>query len=135
MHTVALGRRSLAIPPRVGKTRSSSALRQQLSRSLGSLAPSKVVNWCQAEGYRNERAVLDPVGSEEPKYRCCCCISFGGSALVFVTGGIKTRFVPRSPSCCLLASGHGQQGPWADGRHGLGRQCRSGRVGPGLAWY
>ena len=56
--------------------RSSSALRQQLTRSLGSLAPSQTtrsVSCCQAESYRNGRSAPNQMGSKERKCRCCCC--------------------------------------------------------------
>ena len=50
------------------------ALRQQLTRSLGSLVPSQVtrgVCWCQAEGYGNGRSAPNPMGYGEPKGRRC----------------------------------------------------------------
>ena len=55
--------------------RSSSALRQQLTRSRGSLTPSqgiRSVGRCQAELFRNGISVPNPMGSEEPKCRGCC---------------------------------------------------------------
>ena len=52
----------------------SSALRQQLTRSFGSLTPSQGTRRCQAEGYRNGRLSPNPMGSVEPKGCCCCYI-------------------------------------------------------------
>ena len=49
-------------------------LLQQLTHSLGSLAPSqgtRSVSWFQAECYRNGRSAPSPVGSEKPKGRYC----------------------------------------------------------------
>ena len=66
--------------PSVGrqKMRSSAALRQQLTRSLGPLALGQGtcrVSWRWAEGYRNGRSASNPMGSaEEPNGCCCCCL-------------------------------------------------------------
>ena len=53
-------------------------MRQELTRSLGSIASSQgthSVRWCQGEGYRNGRSSPNLMGSEEPKGRCCCMLA------------------------------------------------------------
>ena len=74
--TQLLCRLSPASAPFVGKNMRSSTLRQRLTRSLVSLAPSQWtcnVFWCPAEGYRNGRSALNPMDSDEPYKGCCCC--------------------------------------------------------------
>ena len=57
-------------PCEQAKLRSSSALQQQLTRSLGPLAPSPgtcSVSWCQSEDYRKGRSAPNRMGFAEPK--------------------------------------------------------------------
>ena len=59
-------------------------LQQQLTRSLGSQAPShgtRSVSWCQAEGYINCKSAPNPMGSEKPKGRCCCWLCLRASLI------------------------------------------------------
>ena len=67
------------------KMRSNSVLRQQLTRSLGSLAPSHrtcCISWCPAEAYSNWRSPPNPMGSEEPKGRCHWCLNVPETAIL-----------------------------------------------------
>ena len=66
---------------------------QQLTRSLGSLAPGQgtcIIGRCKADGDRNGRSAANPIGGseeeeEEPKGRCLLLLYFVGRTEVRIT--------------------------------------------------
>ena len=88
--TFAQGQLSLAIT-----MRSNSALWQQLTGSLRSLARSQgthSMGWCQAEGCRNGRSAPNPMGS------CCCKLR----TYSFVKRVLTQKFNSRFPLVCKM---------------------------------